>query len=137
LAGLGNCRWAANLARAEARRPRALLVVQPHDVLLEGAPAGMARRVAVDPCGLHPLIANPTASQLLEPVDADSFHREDRLLRLRPPAAVIADMAIGAHNPVAGDEIRNRVIGESGAHRPDRGRAPDLTCDPPIRSNLP
>src|SRR5471030_1259173 len=89
----------AHSARAEARRSRALLVMQPHHVLLERTLRRVARRVAIDLRRLDPLVPHTSARQLLQAIHANALHRQDRLLRLRPSATIVSDLAIGAHHP--------------------------------------
>src|ERR1700680_2486490 len=84
----------------------------------------------------YSLVAHTGARQLLEPINAHSFHGENRSLCYRSATSVVADLAIGPNHAMARDEIRDRVVGQGGAHRPHRGRVPDLACDPPVRAHL-
>src|SRR4029077_585194 len=136
LPGLSHRRGPAHLARSEAGGARAGLVVQPDDILLQRVPAGVAGRIAEDLRRPYALIPVAGARHVLEPLQAHALQRKDGLLRLRPAAAVVADLAVRAHHSMAGDEVRDRVVREGGADGPNRGRMADLSRDPTIGPHL-
>src|SRR5882762_7876643 len=78
----------AHLAGPETRGAGARLVVQPDDVLLERVPPRVAGRVAENFRGLHPLVADAGAGQLLHPLQPHTFHRQDLALCLGPASTV-------------------------------------------------
>src|SRR5713226_392629 len=133
---LGDHRGTAHLAGPVAGCSGARLVVQPHPVLLQRVPAGVAGREAENFRRSHALVAEAGAAQLLQLLHAHALECEDRLLRLRPASAVVTDVAVGAHDPVARDEVRDRVVGERRSNRTDSRRTADLASNPPIRPHL-
>src|ERR1700719_3271344 len=99
-------------------------------------PPGVTGWITEDPSRLHALVAHPGTGQVLEALHPHTLHRKDGALGFRPAATVVADLPIHPHHSMTRDEVRDRIVGERGPHRPHRRRSPDLPRDPAVGAHL-
>src|SRR5207253_10378861 len=115
---------AAALARAKARRLGLLRIVQQHHVALQRAPPVVACGIAVHTGRLHALVPDAGPREIGEPLHPDTLEREDCLLSFRPSATVVADDTVRAHDAMARDAVRNRIVRQCRADGANLTRTP-------------
>ncbi len=99
-------------------------------------PAVVASREAENLRALDALVAVAGLRELLQARELHTLEGQDVLLGLRTAASVVPDHPVRAHDAVARDEVRDRVVGKRRAHRPHRERVADLARDPSIWADL-
>ena len=105
-------------------------------VPLARRPDHMTGGMAVHPGGRIALNPDMVLGELDETCRLHSLMREELPLVVGPTERVLAEMAVGAHHPVARDDERDRVACHGRSHRPGRSRLLGLPGQPAIGPDL-
>src|ERR1700688_1720456 len=127
---------AAKFTGTIACRARVSFGAEGSHVLFLGPASGGARRPAEDFRRRHALVTHPATRPVLECGNVDAFRFEDAHLLLRTAEAVVADLAVAAHDAVARNQNRHWVVRERASNGTHRLRPTDLARDPVVRPYL-
>ncbi len=120
----------------ESRRDRLPLGAELHLVRLDQGVDPAAGRVAEVPGLRVAEVADSRGGQPLEQLRLRALDLQQRPLVARPAERVVADVPVAAHDPVARDQQRHRVLRQRRPRRAHGARAADLPGDPAVRPDL-